>query len=51
MLKRLEVSDLKVEGQKDEELRLDEPGRDEGGGYDPYDQKLPPKKSKRPGGK
>jgi len=38
MLKRLEVADLKVEGQKDEVLRMEEPSRDSGGGYDPYNQ-------------
>lgn len=42
LLRRLEVPELRVEGQKDEALRLeDEGGRDQGGGYDPYNQKTP----------
>jgi hypothetical protein len=50
MLKRLEVPGLKVEGQTDEELRI-ESDRDEGGGYDPYNQRTPAPKSKPPGRK
>ena len=46
LLKKLDFGDLKVEGEKDEGLRLDDPGRDSGGGYDPYNQKIAPKKSK-----
>ena len=41
--KRLEVSDLEVEGEKDDAVRL-ESERDPGGGYDPYNQKTPVKK-------
>ena len=37
LLRRLEAPDLKVEGEKDEELRI-ESDRDSGGGYDPYNQ-------------
>jgi len=47
MLKRLEVPGLKMEGDKDGELRLEE-DRDEGGGYDPYNQKTPLPKAKPP---
>jgi hypothetical protein len=47
LLKKLDFGDLKVEGDKEEGLRLEEPGsRDAGGGYDPYNQKIVPKKSK-----
>ena len=46
LLKKLDFGDLKVEGEKDEGLRLENPGRDAGGGYDPYNQKIAPKKSK-----
>jgi hypothetical protein len=47
MLKRLDVSDLSIDGAKDEQLRGDDAGgRDEGGGYDPYNQKVPVKKGK-----
>jgi hypothetical protein len=35
LLKKLEVPELKVEDQKDAELRLEE-DVDKGGGYDPY---------------
>ncbi|MEJ1960242.1 MAG: hypothetical protein WDO56_01270 [Gammaproteobacteria bacterium] len=48
LLKKLDFGDLKVEGQE-EGLRIDERGRDAGGGYDPYNQKVPPKKGKAPG--
>jgi hypothetical protein len=51
MLKKLDFGGLKIEGQNDEELRTEEPNRDSGGGYDPYNQKLPPKKPKPPGKK
>jgi len=37
LLRKLESPDLKVEGEKDQELRL-ESDRDAGGGYDPYNQ-------------
>jgi hypothetical protein len=47
LLRRLEVPDLKVEG--DDELRLENEGRDKGGGYDPYNQKTPAKTGKLPG--
>jgi hypothetical protein len=40
MLKRLDVPGLKMEGEKDSDLRLEE-DRDPGGGYDPYNQKKP----------
>jgi hypothetical protein len=30
---------------------MEDPGRDEGGGYDPYNQKTPIKKGKPPGSK
>lgn len=47
LLRKLESSDLKVEGEKDEELRL-ESDRDTGGGYDPYNQsRSPPRGRKR----
>ena len=46
LLKKLDFGDLKVEGEKDEGLRLEDPSRDPGGGYDPYNQKIVPKKSK-----
>jgi hypothetical protein len=42
LLKRLEVPELKVEGEKDTELRI-EPERDPGGGYDPYGKTAPRK--------
>jgi hypothetical protein len=37
LLRRLDVNDLKVEGEKDTELRIEGEG-DSGGGYDPYNQ-------------
>ncbi|MDB6044501.1 MAG: hypothetical protein JWM63_3052 [Gammaproteobacteria bacterium] len=40
LLKRLELPELKVEEQKDTELRI-EPERDPGGGYDPYGKTAP----------
>jgi len=40
LLKRLEVPELKVEGEKDTQLRL-ESERDPGGGYDPYGKSTP----------
>src|SRR5262249_24866738 len=47
LLKKLDFGDLKVEGEKEEGLRLeDDKGRDEGGGYDPYNQKVAPRKPK-----
>jgi hypothetical protein len=49
LLRRLEVPELRVEGHKEEGLRLaDENGRDEGGGYDPYNQKTPVRKVSKP---
>jgi len=47
MLKRLDVPDLKMEGEKETELRIEE-DRDSGGGYDPYNQKKPVPKVKPP---
>jgi hypothetical protein len=47
MLKRLEIPGLKMEGEKDSDLRLEE-DRDPGGGYDPYNQKKPVPKGKPP---
>ena len=46
LLKKLDFGDLKVEGDKEEGLRLEDPGRDAGGGYDPYNQKIVPKTGK-----
>jgi hypothetical protein len=47
LLKKLDFGDLKVEGEKEEGLRLeDDASRDAGGGYDPYNQKIAPKKPK-----
>ncbi len=46
LLRRLEAPDLKVEGEKDEELRI-ESDRDSGGGYDPYNQTKTSRKSTR----
>jgi hypothetical protein len=47
LLRKLNIADLKVEGH--DELKLeDKPTRDEGGGYDPYNQKMPLKKPKPP---
>ncbi len=37
LLRRLDVKDLKVEGEKDTDLRIEGDG-DSGGGYDPYNQ-------------
>jgi hypothetical protein len=44
LLKKLEVPELKVEDQKDDELRLED-DVDAGGGYDPYGTRVG---SKRP---
>lgn len=44
LLKKLDFGDLKVEGEKEAGLRVEDPGRDAGGGYDPYNQKIAPKK-------
>jgi hypothetical protein len=38
-LKKLEVSDLKIEDHKPPELKLATTGRDKGGGFDPYNQR------------
>ncbi len=46
LLRKLEMPELKVEDSKDEELRI-ESDRDPGGGYDPYNQVTPPRKSGR----
>lgn len=46
LLRRLEVPELKIEGEKDQELRL-ESDRDPGGGYDPYNQSTKPLGRKR----
>lgn len=35
LLKKLDFGDLKVEGEKEEGLRVEDPARDAGGGYDP----------------
>ena len=46
LLRRLDVKDLKVEGEKDTDLRIEGEG-DSGGGYDPYNQgrgKRPPRR-------
>jgi hypothetical protein len=46
LLKKLNFGDLKVEGKEEEGLRLeDDQPRDAGGGYDPYNQKIAPKKT------
>ena len=47
LLRKLEITELKVEDAKDEELRI-ESDRDPGGGYDPYNQVTP---SRKPGRK
>jgi len=40
MLKKLEVADLKIEdSHKAPEIKLEEAGRDKGGGFDPYNQR------------
>ncbi len=39
LLKKLEAPQLEVEDKKNEELRIQsDPDRDQGGGYDPYNQ-------------
>jgi hypothetical protein len=45
LLRKLEISELKVEDTKDQELRL-ESDRDPGGGYDPYNQRTPTPRKK-----
>jgi hypothetical protein len=42
LLKKLEVPELRMEEEKDNELRL-ESDRDPGGGYDPYNQATKPR--------
>ncbi len=42
LLKKLETPQLKVEGEEDEELRI-QSDRDPGGGYDPYNQSTKPR--------
>lgn len=45
MLKKLEIADLKIADHKDTAVLPDDStGRDAGGGYDPYNQKMPAKK-------
>lgn len=44
LLKKLESPQLEVEDKKDEELRI-QSDRDPGGGYDPYNQSAPPRKT------
>jgi hypothetical protein len=52
LLKKLEAPQLEVEDKKDEELRIQsDHDRDQGGGYDPYNQSskargTPPKKGR-----
>jgi hypothetical protein len=46
LLRKLEITELKVEDSKDEELRI-ESDRDPGGGYDPYNQVTPTRKPGR----
>jgi len=46
LLRKLEAPELKVEGRKDEELRI-ESDRDAGGGYDPYNQSGSRERGKR----
>jgi hypothetical protein len=48
LLKRLDFGGLEVEGDKEEGVRKDDPGRDAGGGYDPYNQKIVPKPKPTP---
>ena len=40
MLKKLDLGDLKIEGETDDKLRVEDKGRDSGGGYDPYNQRV-----------
>lgn len=47
LLKKLELPDLKVEDQKDKELRLED-DVDAGGGYDPYGTRIGTKKPPPP---
>ena len=47
MLKRLDAPELKMEGEKETQLRLEDDA-DPGGGYDPYNQKKPVPKVKPP---
>ena len=49
LLKKLDFGDLKVEDDTQKGLSMEDPNRDAGGGYDPYNQKIvkktkPPKK-------
>jgi hypothetical protein len=50
LLRKLELPELKVEGARDEELRI-APDPTSGGGYDPYNQATKPARpgSKNPG--
>ena len=48
LLKTLEIADLEI-ADKDKEAKPGDPaGRDAGGGYDPYNQKMPVKKATPP---
>ncbi len=40
MLKKLDFGDLKIDGEPDDKLRVEEKSRDPGGGYDPYNQRV-----------
>lgn len=40
MLKKLDFGDLKIEGEGDGGLKLEDKGRDAGGGYDPYNGRV-----------
>jgi hypothetical protein len=46
LLRKLETPELKVEDEKEQELRI-ESDRDPGGGYDPYNQVTTPRKPGR----
>jgi len=45
LLKKLEISDLSIEGSKDDTTGPARGARDVGGGYDPYNLKTPAKKT------
>jgi hypothetical protein len=49
LLRKLDIADLKIEGNDDTlNARPEKGARDPGGGYDPYNQKTPGKKSSVP---
>jgi hypothetical protein len=53
LLKKLDISDLKIEGNDEtlgarQDQGVGKGARDSGGGYDPYNQKTPAKKSSVP---